>query len=576
MVGLVMFCALLFPAALAGAHNPGFSSVQVDIGEAEVNIELWLPLDVFSEATGLRLDNAPSEASFRSDVLSYIENNIGIRGSQGDHWTETVGEPIVITQGDGEILRLGLSYASPGTTVEDFELLYSIIIDDGIDHRAIIGVTNDAEGIIAGATIGGEEHIVAITARGGAIEVRASFVDLVLLGYEHVVEGADHILFLIVLILPAPLRVGAERRWVEGTSVLGMASHILLVSLAFMFGHSVTLALGTFEWVSAPLEPVEVAIAGSIAFGALHAIIPLFRRGELVIAAGFGLIHGLAFAEILDSLSVGGSSPVLTLLGFNLGVELAQFGAVSLLFPGLLILSKSRYYKSFRLAMAAFSLALALGWVGDRLDLFNNPLEPIEDWTIENPLLTIASFTVIATVLYVASQGHKKTIRGVFPGSFNPLTIAHLAVVEKAREDHSLTSVDLMISEVALDKPEPPGPPLPDRVTLIEKDIAHLPWLSVRTTKKKLIADIADGYDAVLMGADKWAQVNDVAYYGSEAARNRAVASLPLVIVADRSGHDSPAEHRLETDQTLHDVSSTKAREGDRSIMAPIAADEWQ
>ena len=190
--------------------------------------------------------------------------------------------------------------------------------------------------------------------------------------------------------------------------------------------------------------------------------------------------------------------------------------------------------------------------------------------------VVIRQNTVFAGGVGTSSSNDATPRRGVFPGSFNPLTIAHLALVDLARRDHGLDSIELVISEVALDKPTPPGPPLDERVALIDKDIADREWLSVRTTQHQLIADIADGYDAVLMGADKWEQVNDSSYYGSDGERDAAIERLPQVIVADRSGYDVPGEIRLETDESLHDVSSSQARDGDRSIMAPHASKEWR
>lgn len=166
--------------------------------------------------------------------------------------------------------------------------------------------------------------------------------------------------------------------------------------------------------------------------------------------------------------------------------------------------------------------------------------------------------------------------RGVFPGSFNPLTVAHLAIADQARETMNLDSIDLIVSRVALDKPTPPGPSLDDRVALIERDLSDRDWLSIKTTEHQLIADIADGYDVVIMGADKWAQVNEVSYYGSAHERDLAVERLPEVIVADRSGFVTPENLRLATEESLHGVSSTAARAGDRSIMAPVAAEEWR
>lgn len=166
--------------------------------------------------------------------------------------------------------------------------------------------------------------------------------------------------------------------------------------------------------------------------------------------------------------------------------------------------------------------------------------------------------------------------RGVFPGSFNPLTVAHLAIAHQARQKHNLDSITLVVSAEALGKPTPPGPPLSERIALIERDVAHLDWLSVEMTDRQLIVDIAMGYDVVVMGADKWVQVNDLSYYGSASERDAAVERLPEVVVADRTGFSPPKDLRLATDESLHDVSSTAARSGDRSIMAPIAAEEWQ
>ena len=165
--------------------------------------------------------------------------------------------------------------------------------------------------------------------------------------------------------------------------------------------------------------------------------------------------------------------------------------------------------------------------------------------------------------------------RGVFPGSFNPLTVAHLEIAELARTRHELDEVHLVVSTVALDKPTPPGPTLGERIELIEADLAAYPHLEVRLTEHQLIADIADGYDLVVMGADKWDQVNDERYYESPAARDAAVARLPEVVVATRAGADAPAELRLETPAELHDISSTAARDGRRDLMAPEAARRW-
>ena len=173
----------------------------------------------------------------------------------------------------------------------------------------------------------------------------------------------------------------------------------------------------------------------------------------------------------------------------------------------------------------------------------------------------------------MSSEGAAR--RGVFPGSFNPLTVAHLAIAEAARELHDLDEVHLAVSRIALDKPEPPGPSFDDRISLIAADAAAHEWLSVVTTDAQLIADIAAGYDVVIMGADKWEQVNDVRYYDDAAAMVAAVARLPTVVVATRDGAVAPAEHALAMPAEMRRISSTAARAGNREQMAPRAREDW-
>ena len=178
-----------------------------------------------------------------------------------------------------------------------------------------------------------------------------------------------------------------------------------------------------------------------------------------------------------------------------------------------------------------------------------------------------------ATASYGNIEGMAR--RGVFPGSFNPMTHAHLQIARLAREAHDLDEVHLVVSTVALDKAAPPGPRLDRRVELIEAELAGYDWMQVRVTELQLIADIAAGYDVVIMGADKWEQVNDERYYSSAAERDDALARMPEVVVATRAGADAPVELRLETPAELHHVSSSAARDGDRRLMAPHAEQHW-
>lgn len=139
------------------------------------------------------------------------------------------------------------------------------------------------------------------------------------LGVGHLLSGADHVLFVLGLVL----------------LVSGLRQLVWLVS-AFTLGHSVSLALSATGVVQLPSPPVEMVIALSLLWLALRVLDrrkhlseppPSVRRAALVCAA-FGLLHGLGFASAFAETGASGDTLPLALLGFNVGVELGQLAIV--------------------------------------------------------------------------------------------------------------------------------------------------------------------------------------------------------------------------------------------------------
>ena len=162
---------------------------------------------------------------------------------------------------------------------------------------------------------------------------------------------------------------------------------------------------------------------------------------------------------------------------------------------------------------------------------------------------------------------------GAYPGSFNPPTVAHLAIAEAARRHAGLDRVVRIVSRSPLGKEQADGPLLEDRLAVLAALTATRPWLGVEVTDARLIADVAEGYDVVITGADKWAQVIDPAWYGgSVAARDAAVARLPRVLVVPRDPFVVTDVEWLDVGSDHLAVSSTAVRAGRRDWMAPEAA----
>lgn len=163
---------------------------------------------------------------------------------------------------------------------------------------------------------------------------------------------------------------------------------------------------------------------------------------------------------------------------------------------------------------------------------------------------------------------------GVYPGSFNPPTIGHLAIAQAAARQRGLDRVDLAVSRVALGKEPAVIPLFEDRIAVLEASVADIYGVEVVVTDYQLLVDIAQGYHVVVMGADKWAQVQDPAFYGNSVeARDRAVETLLELdlAIAPRPPFSVPSGAELDIAPEMVEVSSSGVRQGRLEWMTPAA-----
>jgi hypothetical protein len=157
---------------------------------------------------------------------------------------------------------------------------------------------------------------VTLGAATSGFERAASYLQL---GVQHILLGVDHLLFVLGLLLIV------RDRWM-----------LVKTITAFTVAHSLTLAMATLGYASAPLLPLNAAIALSILF--LGPEIVRVWRGETsftirhpwVVAFLFGLLHGFGFASGLTAMGLPKAEIPLALLLFNIGVELGQIAFVVL------------------------------------------------------------------------------------------------------------------------------------------------------------------------------------------------------------------------------------------------------
>jgi HupE/UreJ protein len=223
------------------------------------------------------------------------------------------------------------------------------------------------------------------------------FASLFRLGMRHIAEGTDHLLFLLALLLPAPLLV-IGGRWGASAGWRQSLFKILRVVTAFTVGHSITLAFGAWGVMSFASGAIELLIAVSILVAAVHAMRPLFAGREAFIAAFFGLIHGLAFATVVAHLDVGPWQRVASLLGFNLGIEAMQLVVIAAALPSLLLISRTRAYAWVRVSAALFTALASIGWIAERSIDEKNLLVAIVEAIAEHPWWIFCGLSLLALV----------------------------------------------------------------------------------------------------------------------------------------------------------------------------------
>ncbi|HVZ87096.1 MAG TPA: HupE/UreJ family protein [Polyangia bacterium] len=164
------------------------------------------------------------------------------------------------------------------------------------------------------------------------------------LGVEHILTGADHLVFLFGLIL-----VGGRLR-----SLIGVVS-------AFTLAHSITLALAALSIFAPSPRLVEPAIALSIAYVGVENLFVTDASKRWRITFPFGLIHGFGFAGALREIALPHAQVPIALVSFNLGVEIGQLAVLSVALPVILTIRRAPWFGERGVRLLSIGIAIGGG-----------------------------------------------------------------------------------------------------------------------------------------------------------------------------------------------------------------------
>ena len=171
------------------------------------------------------------------------------------------------------------------------------------------------------------------------------------LGFSHLFDGLDHILFIFGLLF----------------CISGFINIIKTIT-AFTIAHSITLGLTVFELISLPQGTIEALIALTIVYLATE--INLNKRSiktPWIMAFGFGLLHGLGFAGALMDIGIVNNNMVLSLFFFNVGIEIAQIALIPIPLIILLISNKFNITKITKIIVSLCIGGMGFYWFIDRV-----------------------------------------------------------------------------------------------------------------------------------------------------------------------------------------------------------------
>ena len=336
-------------------RGPGYLDLaQIDEGLVRAIAATDKDIELFEDGRRLRLQRGNARISLPSDrSFESIERALALmRGPR-----LAVTEYVFWNQGYFDAYLEYPIRSTQSSFALDFHITPGLRDRLKLDLRYVSG-----EGVVRAYEISTGSGLLALDPRW--YEAAWTFVKS---GFEHILDGPDHLLFLLCLIIPF--------RRVDW--------YLVGVVTSFTVAHSITLIAAAYGFVPAgawfpPL--VEMLIAASIVYLAIENIVKPNLPQRWVISGLFGLVHGFGFSFMLQTqLQFAGSHLLLSLLAFNVGIELGQLLVLIVTVPALVFLYRTRFLSEQLIAVVVGVLVAhtAWHWMGERA----NALRKV-DWSI--------------------------------------------------------------------------------------------------------------------------------------------------------------------------------------------------
>ncbi len=392
----VALCVFLLPRVAAGHDIPADVKVQAFVRPADRTLQVLIrvplaamrDMDYPKRGFGI-LDVANADPVLRDAATLWIADYIKVYENGRELPYPTVAAVMASTPGDPSFASFDDALAHVrGRKLEGTDLYWTqgmldVLFEYPIEsarsqfsiHPAVGRLGLHVITVLRFLPPGGAVRAFEFPGDPGIVRLDPSWLQAALtfvrMGFFHILDGTDHLLFLFCLVIPV-------RRF----------RRLLPVVTAFTVAHSVTLIASAYDLAPGALwfpPLIETLIATSIVYMALENIAAVDVRRRWLITFAFGLVHGFGFSFALrETLQFAGSHLLTSLLSFNVGVELGQLLVLAVLIPGLELLF--RFIVAERMGTILVSALVAhtgWHWMVERYQQFRQ-------FTIEWPALDAA------------------------------------------------------------------------------------------------------------------------------------------------------------------------------------------
>ncbi len=357
---LLLGCAAAAP--MAQAHWADQAAAEVVVVGSTARMTLTVPTGLLAFADDNR-DGRLSEEEIRAhreDLRRFLDERISVLGRYQRPGGASVQEVGILTVEPGSgtpavgparlaptthtTLALKYTWRAPITALS---IHYDLFVPNVSTASCLATILQDGQVRNVVFTPEHRETIIAF----GRTPVWQATGGFVTLGIEHILTGYDHMLFLLSLLM-----LGGSLR------------QLIKIVTAFTVAHSVTLSLAVLNIVALPSRWVESAIALSIVYVASENVWRGSRSLRLrwLVTFGFGLVHGLGFASALQEMHLPRANVAASLVGFNVGVEIAQILVVTLAYLTLDVIRNRTWAPSFRQWVSVATALVGVVWLVQR------------------------------------------------------------------------------------------------------------------------------------------------------------------------------------------------------------------